>query len=695
MGIGPISAIYQARFMRYLDHRGLADTSTRHVWGIFGDGEMDEPESLAALTLASRENLCNLTFIINCNLQRLDGPVRGNGQIIQELESLFIGAGWNVIKVLWGSEWDTLFAMDRDHVLLKKFAETTDGEYQNLGSKDGDYNRHKFFESSPEIAALVQHMSDSEINALKRGGHDFKKLYAAFTSAKAHRDQPSVILAKTKKGFGLGGAGESKMTAHQAKNLDNASLLEFRDRFDLPLTDEQVKRLDFFKPNDNSIEMQYLQARRKELGGSIPKRLSHAKRKLPRRPKFASYAKSALQPNNKIMSTTMALVRIIGGLLRDREFGQRLVPIVADEARTFGMQTLFNQIGIYSPHGQNYEPEDAGSLVSYKETRDGQLIQEGITEAGAISSWAAAATAYSAHNTELVPMYIFYSMFGFQRIGDLIWAAADQRSRGFLFGATAGRTTLSGEGLQHQDGSSHLMASTIPNCRAFDPCFAYELAVIVEHGLQQMFDLSQDEFFYITVMNENYIQPNKKDGIDQDIIRGIYQFDTVGNPEHPHIKLLGSGTILLQVIEAARLITTHFKVSCHIFSVTSYSEMAREEMGRERLKRLGQPSKPTQIDRYLKGPQAIVAVTDYVRAVPAQISPYIHNGMHVLGTDGFGRSSSRAALRAFFEVNPSSIALTAIMALIDQNVLPPDAHSQAKRVFKLEQEPDLCGPWER
>ena len=513
MGIGPLNAIYQARYMRYLRHRGLADTADRHVWGVFGDGEMDEPESLAGLTLATREGLDNLTFIINCNLQRLDGPVRGNGQIIQELESLFIGAGWNVIKVLWGSEWDGLFARDKDLSLLRRFADTVDGQYQTLGSKDGDYNRAKFFDADPATKALVAHMTDDEINRLKRGGHDFRKLYAAFAAAKAHTGRPTVILAKTKKGFGMGNAGESRNTAHQAKKLDVAALAEYRDRFDLPLSDGDVQALRFLKPADDSPEMTYLRDRRAALGGAMPARTRRVERdRPPAVPDRDTYAGFALKAGGKEMSTTMAAVRMLGALLKDKAFGPRIVPIVADEARTFGMDNLFRQIGIYAANGQLYEPEDAASMLFYKEAQNGQLLEEGITEAGAISSWAAAATSYSVHDCATLPVYIYYSMFGFQRVGDLIWAAADQRSRGFLLGATAGRTTLSGEGLQHQDGSSLLVAATVPNCRAYDPAYAYELAVIMEHGMQRMFTEARDEFFYLTVMNENYAQPDMPEG---------------------------------------------------------------------------------------------------------------------------------------------------------------------------------------
>jgi pyruvate dehydrogenase E1 component len=542
MGIGPINAIYQARLMRYLAHRGLTATDQRHVWGVFGDGEMDEPESTGALTLAAREGLDNLTFVINCNLRRLDGPVRGNGQIIQELESLFIGAGWNVIKVLWGSNWDPLFARDTEHVLLRRFAATVDGDYQRLGAQDGKYNLKHFFDSDPDLKRLVAHLSASDIDALNRGGHDLRKLYAAFAAARAHRSQTTVILAKTKKGYGMGPVGESKMTTHQQKKLETEQLLYIRDRFRLPLNDAEAASLAFYRPAADSPEMQYLKARREELGGSLPARRSQSQ--FLSLPPLANYGQFALQAGGKEMSTTMAVVRLFNALLKDKELGPRVVPIVADEARTFGMAGLFRQIGIYSPLGQLYEPEDAESLMVYRERRDGQLLEEGITEAGALSSWAAAATAYSVHDLPLLPFYIFYSMFGFQRVGDLIWAAADQRARGFLIGATAGRTTLGGEGLQHQDGTSHLMAVTIPNCRAYDPAYAGELAVIVDYGAREMVEQGRDVFYYITVMNENYAQPDLPESAHESVIKGMYEFAR-HEPQQARgtVHLLGSGAI--------------------------------------------------------------------------------------------------------------------------------------------------------
>nr|WP_285671251.1 alpha-ketoglutarate dehydrogenase [Limibaculum sp. NKW23] len=694
MGIGPMSAIYQARFMRYLAARGLADTAGRHVWGVFGDGEMDEPESVGALTLAAREGLDNLTFIVNCNLQRLDGPVRGNGQIIQELEALFVGAGWNVIKVLWGSEWDNLFARDADHVLLRRFAETVDGEYQNLGSKDGDYNRHKFFEADPASAALVAHMSDAEIHALKRGGHDLKKLNAAFAAARAHEGQPTVILTKTKKGYGMGGAGESRMTAHQAKKLDVEALRAFRDRFDLPLSDRAVEALEFYRPSDNSPEIAYLKDRRAALGGFLPRRALNASSDAPKRPAPESYARFALEAGGKEMSTTMAAVRMMGALLKDKGFGPRLVPIVADEARTFGMDNLFRQVGIYAPKGQLYEPEDAGSMLYYKEATDGQLLEEGITEAGAISSWTAAATAYSVHDTELLPVYIYYSMFGFQRVGDLIWAAADQRARGFLLGATAGRTTLSGEGLQHQDGSSHLWAAAIPNCRAYDPCFACELAVIMEHGMTRMLDEKRDEFFYITVMNENYAQPSLPEGAAEGILRGLYRFAARGAEGAPRVRLLGAGTILREVIAAAEILERDFGIASEVFSATSFSELAREAAEVERRNRLMPAEAPARshVETLLAGTAPVVAASDYIRAVPGQIAPYLDARMTILGTDGFGRSASRVALRRFFEVDRQHVALAAIDALVREGSLGREVLARA--IADLGIDPAAAAPWQ-
>jgi pyruvate dehydrogenase E1 component len=692
MGIGPLNSIYQARFMRYLEHRGLQVTSDRHVWGVFGDGEMDEPESIGGLTLAAREGLDNLTFIINCNLQRLDGPVRGNGQIIQELESLFTGAGWNVIKVLWGSEWDTLFARDTKHVLLRRFAETVDGQYQNLGAKDGDYNRAKFFALDPESNALVEHMSDAEINALKRGGHDFRKLYAGFAAARAHKGRPTVILVKTKKGYGMGDAGESRMTSHQSKKLDIDALKAFRDRFSLPISDDMVGKLQFYKPPADGPEMTYLRARRAALGGCLPSRRRRAEP--VNVPAIDSYAKFALQAECKEMSTTMAAARMMGALLRDKTLGPRVVPIVADEARTFGMANLFRQIGIYSPVGQLYEPEDAKSMLSYHETKTGQLLEEGINEAGALSSWVSAATSYSVHGLPMLPFYIFYSMFGFQRVGDLIWAAADQRVRGFLLGATAGRTTLGGEGLQHQDGTSHVVAATVPNCRAYDPTYAYELAVIMDHGMRGMMEQQLDEFYYITVMNENYPQPSMPLAVEADIIRGMYRVGGQGPSDAAcRVRLLGSGSILREVIAAAAMLFEDFGVASDVFSVTSFGELARDARLVERHNRHHPFDEPTQshLSRCLPGNAPVVAATDYVRAYPELIASHIRARFLALGTDGFGRSDTRAALRDFFEVDRQHIVVAALSTLVENGDL--DRQMLGNAIARYEIDVERTAPW--
>ena len=700
MGIGPLNAVYQARYMRYLEGRGLATTEGRHVWGVFGDGEMDEPESIAGLTLAAREGLDNLTFIVNCNLQRLDGPDRGNGQIIQELESLFVGAGWNVIKVLWGSEWDSLFARDTDQVLLRRFAETVDGEYQDLGSKDGDYNRAKFFDADPATRRLVAHMTDDEINRLKRGGHDLRKLYAAYAAAKSFKGKPTVILAKTKKGFGMGGAGESRMSSHQAKSLDMEALTTFRDRFSLPLTNDDLENLRFYKPKEDSPELNYLRQKRAALGGPVPARnVNQVSSSEPSNtkgliPEIESYAKFALQANNKSMSTTMAAVRMLGGLLKDKTLGPKVVPIVADEARTFGMDNLFRQIGIYAPLGQLYEPEDAGSMMFYKEAKNGQLLEEGINEAGAISSWAAAATSYSVHNVPTLPFYIYYSMFGFQRVGDLIWAAADQRARGFLLGATAGRTTLSGEGLQHQDGSSHLIASTIPNCRAYDPAYAYELAIIMQHGMEQMMERDVDEFYYITVMNENYEQPSIPGDVKDSVLRGLYKLQSRGDDNDDiRVRLIGSGTILNEVIAAADILLNEFNINSDIFSATSFTELAKEARTIERHNRLH----PTETRKYshlqecLPGEMPIVAATDYVAALPHLVAPYVEGRFIALGTDGFGRSDQRSVLREFFEVDRKNIALAAIESLTRLNLIDHVVLIDALKKLGIDQK--SAPPW--
>lgn len=683
MGIGPISAIYQARFLRYLEHRGLAVTRNRRVWGVFGDGEMDEPESIAALSLAAREKLDNVTFVINCNLQRLDGPVRGNGQIIQELESLFAGAGWNVIKVIWGSEWDALFNRDRNHVLLRRFAHTVDGTYQTLGANDGAYNRANFFDLDPELKALVSHMTPEEIDGLRRGGHDFRKLYAAFATATAHTGQPTVILAKTKKGYGMGRAGESRNTAHQQKKLDTDALNEFRHRFQLPLNDEQLAAMEFYRPPADSDELRYLHEQRRKLGGYLPQRSSRAQ--AVRIPPIETYAQFALSPEARENSTTTAVVRLFTNLLKDKDLGPRIVPIVADEARTFGMAGLFRQLGIYSPTGQLYEPEDSGSMLYYKESKTGQLLEEGISEAGAISSWTAAATSYSVSGTAMLPFYIYYSMFGFQRVGDLIWAAADQRARGFLIGATAGRTTLSGEGLQHQDGTSQLIASSVPNCRAYDPAFAGEAAIIIDHGARKMLEDQCDEFYYLTVTNENYVHEPIALEERTDVIAGMRRYGVRGEGE-TLVRLLGSGAILREVIAAADLLASDWSVASEIWSVTSFSELAREarEVQREIL---FHPScdRRSHLDRCLEGTSPIVAVSDYVRAYPQLIASYVNAPYVVLGTDGFGRSDTRSALRRFFEVDRWHVVVAAL------SQIDPGKHAQALERYEMEAR--AAPPW--
>ena len=672
MGLGPINAIYQARFLRYLAHRGIVADSGRKVWSFVGDGEMDEPESLAGLSLAAREGLDNLVFVVNCNLQRLDGPVRGNGSVVQELEGLFAGAGWNVIKLLWGSDWDRLFARDEDGVLLKRLHETVDGEFQTYAATDGGFNREHFFNKYPELRALVADMSDDDIDRLRRGGHDPVKIYAAYHAAAQHKGQPTVILAKTKKGYGMGHWGQGKMGTHQQKKLDDDALREFRDRFSVPLSDEDVAQLRFYHPGPDSAEMKYLHARRAALGGYLPVRKSTAQR----------MAVPALSAGERNQSTTMVFVQLLSQLLKDEKVGPRVVPIVADEARTFGMQTLFRQVGIYSALGQLYEPEDHDELLYYREARDGQILEEGITEAGALSSWLAAATAYSSHGTPMLPFYIYYSMFGFQRVGDLIWASADSRARGFLVGGTAGRTTLAGEGLQHQDGSSHLVMATIPNCRAYDPCFGYELAAIVEDGARRMLEAQEDIFYYLTVANENYPHPAMPPDAKEGILRGMYRLKAGSS-----VQLLGSGPILREVLAAAELLEKDWKISAGVWSVTSFTELRRDGMRAERARRFGRPELGwvEQSLRDAKGP--VIAASDYVAAVADLIRPYVPAKYVALGTDGFGRSDTRAALRAFFEVDARHIALAALGAL-DTKLVP-----EALRRYGIDAV--ARPPWER
>ena len=667
MGIGPISSIYHARFMRYLTDRKLLDCTTRKVWGVFGDGEMDEPESMSALTLASREKLDNLVWVVNCNLQRLDGPVRGNGRIIDELEKLFRGSGWNVIKLVWGSDWDGLFARDTTGALVKAFAQTVDGQMQTFAAKDGSFNRKNFFGQNEELARLAQGMTDEQIDRLKRGGHDLVKIYAAYHAAANHVGQPTVILAHTKKGYGMGNAGQGKMTTHSQKKLDDEALIEYRNRFNLPLSDEQATSLTFFRPDEGSEELQYLKQQRNQLGGQLPKRYSDCEKL--KVPNIESYASFALKADDKEMSTTMAFVRMLGNLLKDKTLGPRVVPIVADEARTFGMANLFKQVGIYSSVGQRYEPEDIGSVLSYREALDGQILEEGISEAGAIASWTAAATSYSVHGIAMLPFYIYYSMFGFQRIGDAIWAAADQRARGFLLGATSGRTTLGGEGLQHQDGSSQLVAATIPNCKAYDPAFAGELAVIVDQGMRDMLVDQKDLFYYITLMNENYAQPDLPVDAAEGVIRGAYRFKTFKadkSAKEAWVTLLGSGAIMTEVLKSAESLVKQ-GIHVDVYSVTSWSELSRDGKSKEQAGLShGAKVEPAYIHQLLeesRGP--IIAATDYVHAVPESIRAYIPEGRSyiTLGTDGFGRSDTRAALRDYFGVDAESISRVSTQAL--------------------------------
>ncbi len=686
MGLGPIMAIYQARFMKYLQHRGVAKTDNRKVWAFCGDGEMDEPESLGAISLAGREKLDNLIFVINCNLQRLDGPVRGNGKIIQELESVFRGAGWNVIKVIWGSYWDPLLARDKDGLLRKRMEEVVDGEYQNYKAKDGAYVREHFFGKYPELKAMVASMSDDDIWRLNRGGHDPHKVYAAYAAAVAHTGQPTVILTKTVKGYGMGDAGEGQNTTHSQKKMNPEALQTFKRRFNIPISDEQAEKAAYYKPADDSEEMKYLQARRKALGGYLPSR-THlaAPLEVPELSIFSSMLEGS---GDREMSTTMAFVRMLTVLARDKKVGKNVVPIVPDEARTFGMEGMFRQLGIYSSIGQLYEPQDKGQVMFYKEDMSGQILEEGINEAGSMSSWIAAATAYSSHGVNMIPFYIYYSMFGFQRIGDLAWAAGDMQARGFLIGGTAGRTTLAGEGLQHQDGHSLLLASTIPNCVAYDPCFAYELAVIIHDGMHRMMELQENVYYYITTMNENYVQPAMPKGAEKGIVKGMYLFrEAKAKKGQKKVQLFGSGTILREVIEAADMLEKDFNVVADIWSVTSYNELAREARDCERWNML-HPDKTARIsyvEKCLKDREGpVISSSDYVRNVAEQIRAFVPKTYTVLGTDGFGRSDNRKNLRRFFEVNSHYVALAAIKTLADEGELEAARVKDAIKKYSID-----------
>ncbi|MSR14352.1 MAG: pyruvate dehydrogenase (acetyl-transferring), homodimeric type [Gammaproteobacteria bacterium] len=676
MGLGPIMAIYQARFLRYLEHRNLTPAQGRKIWAFMGDGEMDEPESFGAATLASREKLDNLVFVINCNLQRLDGPVRGNGKIIQELESDFRGAGWNVIKVIWGAAWDPLLAKDTKGVLLRRMEEVVDGEYQAMKAVNGAYVREHFFGKYPELKQLVASMSDDDIWRLNRGGHDPHKVFAAYSAAMAHTGQPTVILCKTVKGYGMGEAGEGKMITHQQKKMGEAALRHFRDRFNIPVSDADLAGAPFYRPPDDSPEMKYLRERTAAMGGFLPQRRPRADKPLqiPDLTLFEAMLKST---GDRDISTTMAFVRLLAALTRDKTLGPRIVPIVPDEARTFGMEGMFRQLGIYSSVGQLYEPVDHDELMYYREDIKGQILEEGINEAGGMCSWIAAATAYSNHNLQMIPFFIFYSMFGFQRVGDLAWAAGDMQARGFLLGGTSGRTTLAGEGLQHQDGHSHLLAATFPNCRSYDPTFAYELAVIVHDGLKRMIEQQENCFYYITVMNENYVHPALPAGAEIGIVKGMYPFEL---NEGAKLDLLGSGAILREVIAAAALLKDDFAVSANIWSVTSFNELRRDGLDCERWNLL-HPEDPPRVPYVTyclnETRLPVVAATDYLKAYADQVREFIPTRYRVLGTDGFGRSDSRAKLREFFEVNRFYITIAALKTLADEGQIPARQVSEA------------------
>ncbi len=686
LGIGAITSIYQARFMKYLQARGLANTEGRKVWAFLGDGEMDEPESIGATALAGREQLENLIWVVNCNLQRLDGPVRGNGKIIQELESDFRGAGWNVIKVIWGSRWDPLLAADTDGRLVQVMEACVDGDYQTFKARDGAYVREHFFGRDPVLAERVRHMSDEEIWLLNRGGHDQQKVYAAYHEAVGHRGQPTVVLAKTIKGYGMGDSGEGQMITHQAKKMTENALLEFRDRFELPLSVEQVRAASYLKPPDDAPEMRYLRRCREALGGSLPARRRRAAALEP--PPLETFKVQLEGTGERQISTTMAFVRVLAALLRDKQFGDRIVPIIPDESRTFGMEGLFRQVGIYSPFGQRYQPQDSTQLMFYKEDEHGQILEEGITEAGSMSSFIAAGTAYSAHDVQTVPFYIYYSMFGYQRVGDLVWAAADSRARGFLLGGTAGRTTLSGEGLQHQDGHSHVLFSVVPNCRAYDPAFGYEVAVIVHDGLRRMCADQEDVFYYLTLMNENYPHPPMPSGSEAGILRGIYRLRSVEG-EGPRVRLLGSGTILREVMAAAELLQTEYGVAAEVWSVTSFTELRRDGIETERWNMLHPTQAPRQA--YLtqclgESREPVVAASDYIRAYPDQVRQWVPGAFRVLGTDGFGRSDSRRGLRHFFEVDRQHLAVAALRELAEAGGIDPATVMEAIEAFGIDPE---------
>ncbi|MDT4330564.1 pyruvate dehydrogenase (acetyl-transferring), homodimeric type [Methylomonas sp. MED-D] len=692
MGLGPIMAIYQARFMRYMQDRGMTNTDGRKVWAFLGDGETDEPETLGAIGMAGREKLDNLIFVVNCNLQRLDGPVRGNGKIIQELEGNFRGANWNVIKVIWGRRWDAILARDKDGLVVKRMMECVDGDYQTFKSKDGAYVREKFF-NTPELKELVKDYTDRDIWELNRGGHDPIKVFAAYNAAANHQGQPTVILAKTIKGYGMGDSGQAQNTSHQQKKMSLESIKAIRDRYQLPISDEELPNLPYIRFAEDSEELKYLRQRRVDLGGYLPARRPKSyPLEIPALPAFKALLEGTGEGHE--ISTTMAFVRILNILVKDKQIGKRVVPIVPDESRTFGMEGMFRQLGIWSQVGQLYTPQDAEQLMFYKEDKHGQVLQEGINEAGGLCDWIAAGTAYSTHGVPMIPFFIYYSMFGFQRVADLIWAAADQRTRGFLLGGTAGRTTLNGEGLQHEDGHSHLVAATVPNCYSYDPTFAFELAVIVHDGLRRMYVEQEDIFYYITLMNENYDQPALVEGSEADILKGMYLFKKGPNSKKPRVQLLGSGTIFIEVIEAAGLLHDDWGVDADLWSCPSFTELARDGQSCERWNRLHPTEKPrtTHIEHCLGGAKGpIVAATDYMRAFAEQIRPWVKQPYTVLGTDGFGRSDTRANLRSFFEVDRYHVAVAALHALAQGGEF--DAAKVEVAIAKYNINPNVTAPW--
>ncbi|MBN1512331.1 MAG: pyruvate dehydrogenase (acetyl-transferring), homodimeric type [Phycisphaerae bacterium] len=694
MGLGPIMAIYQARFNRYLQNRGIRDTSQGHVWAFLGDGECDEPETLGAITLAARERLDNLIFVINCNLQRLDGPVRGNGKIIQELEAIFRGAGWNVIKVIWGEEWDPLLEKDSSGLLVKRMGEVVDGQYQKYSVASGAYIREHFFGAHPELQALVERLSDEKLAKLRRGGHDPEKVYAAYKAAVEHKGQPTVILAKTIKGYGMGEAGEGRNVTHQQKKMNEEEMREFRSRFGIPISDDQIARAPFYRPPADGRETQYLRERRNALGGFVPDRA--ATTPSLRTPKMDVFEEFLEGSGDREVSTTMAFVRMLAKLVRDKDIGKYVVPIIPDEARTFGMESMFRQCGIYSSVGQLYEPVDSETLLYYKEAKDGQILEEGINEAGAMSSFIAAGTAHVSHGINMIPFFTYYSMFGFQRIGDLIWAAADMRCKGFLMGGTAGRTTLAGEGLQHQDGNSHLLAAAVPNLRCYDPAYAYEIAVIIQDGLRRMYQDREECFYYVTIENENYSMPAmpEGDGIRDGIIHGMYRFRTrKAEPRRGGVQLLGSGAILNETVRAQDILAERYGVSSSVWSVTSYKQLRTEAAAARRWNMLHPLQKPRKsyIEQTLEGAEGpFIAASDYVKLVAEQIAPWVPGGLFALGTDGFGRSEDRRSLRRFFEVDAECIVIAALYQLAQRGDLEMAAVAEAVR--ELGVDPDKLNP---